>query len=244
MDEHSRSSRTVFDAEAQEEILEEIKDTPLEPSEMEESVDLAMEELDREREEEEESDLPEWDGTDSALVADDDAQEFEEPMSGIHISYCLRHEEIKTALRRSGVFRFSVRKMIIQSAVLLCVAGLFLATYLTAQIPRPETLVVAGVCAALTAAVWLMPEYQLAARARQLRSDKPVEAEIFPDEIKVGRGEGAWSIPLDGTSEYKEIDGLLVVVTPHKRCVAFPVRSIEPALLHDVVAMLAAGTEA
>ena len=163
--------------------------------------------------------------------------------SGIHISYQLSREEIKSALRTSGVFHFSRLKMIVQTVV-LGVAGLFfLLGYATAEKAYTENLIVAAVCVLLAAAVWFMPEYQLAARAKKLYTGQSVEAEIFPDVIKMGRGDGAWEIPLDGTSRYRKTDDLLMIITPEKRCAAFPVRAMSPAQADEIDARLTAGTD-
>ena len=59
-------------------------------------------------------------------------------------------------------------------------------------------------------------------------SGKTVIAEIFPDEIQIGEGEGAWTIPLDGTSWFQELEDLFVIRTPQNRLAVFPIRSIEP----------------
>lgn len=240
MDEHSRRGQTALDSETSRQILEKIGEMPRDADEVEAAVEQTIREVTEQAAEDD--GFPEWDGTDSAIVADKDATDFEEPLSGIHICYRLNREEIKKALRASGVLRVSRQKMIVQTVVLGLIGLFFLLSYLTAEQPRTVNLVVAAACLLLTGTVWFMPEYQLAARARQLCTDKSVEAEIFPDIIKIGSGEGAWEIPLDGTSEYRETDSLLMVITPQNRCVAFPLRSIEPALVHDIVAMLAAGT--
>jgi len=222
--------------------LQEIKETPLDADEAEEAVEQAIERAEAEREDFSEE-LPEWDGTDSAMVPDSDAAEFEEQLSGIRISYQLTKQEIKTVLRSSRIFRYSRRKMVIQTILLGLLLVFFLLSYLTATSPRPEQLTIAIVSAVMIGLVWGVPEYRLDALAKRQRSDIVVEAEIFPDIIKMGKDEGYWEVPLDGSSQFQETGGLLIITTPNKKCAAFPIRSIEPALLSDIIAMLAAGTD-
>ena len=222
--------------------LQETKETTLDADEAEEAVEQAIERADAEREESSEE-FPEWDGTDSAMVPDSDAAEFEEQLSGIRISYQLTKQEIKTVLRASRIFRYSRRRMVIQTVLFGLLFVFFLFGYLTASFPRPEQLTIAIVSAVMIGLVWGVPEYQLDALAKRQRSDIVVEAEIFPDIIKMGKDEGYWEVLLDGSSQFQEIGGLLIITTPHKKCAAFPIRSIEPALLSDIIAMLAAGTD-
>ena len=94
----------------------------------------------------------------------------------------------------------------------------------------------------LIGVIWLVPRQGMKMRARALADGKNIHVSIYPDEVVIGEGAGAWEIPLDGTSEIEEFDNMLVLFAKGDRMLCIPLRSIEPAVLPEVEAMLFAGS--
>ncbi|MFR1477717.1 MAG: hypothetical protein ACLSB9_19560 [Hydrogeniiclostridium mannosilyticum] len=69
-----------------------------------------------------------------------------------------------------------------------------------------------------------------------------VQMEIFPDEIVMGKGEGKWEIPLDGSCFREEYKNMILLHTAD-RLVLLPLRAVEPAVRAEVQGMVLSGTE-
>lgn len=183
-----------------------------------------------------------WDGTEVELVADRDAADYEEEFTGLKIRYMLTGEDLYACLKASNPFKTTGVRAGVQTAILAFFGILFFVTYFL-ESPRQVSSIVLGViCFGIIAAIWLVPYGSLKSRAKKMTTGKTVTAEIFPDEIQIGEGEGAWTIPLDGTSYFQELDDLFVIRTPQNLLAIFPIRSIEPAMLPEIQAMLMSGT--
>ncbi len=182
-----------------------------------------------------------WDGTQVELVADQDAADYEDDFTGLKIRYTLTEEDLYDCLKAANPFKTTGVRAIVQSAILALFGVLFCITYFIESPPVTSSLVFSGLCFLMIGVIWLVPHFALKSRAKKLYTGQPVTAEIFPDEIQIGEGEGAWKIALDGTSSYLELENLLVVRTPENRLAAFPIRSIEPAALPEIQAMLLSG---
>lgn len=183
-----------------------------------------------------------WDGTEVELVADHDAADYEEEFTGLKIRYMLTEEDLYACLKASNPFKTSGVRAGVQTAVLSLFGILFFVTYFLESPRQISSLVFGAICFALIAAIWIVPYGALKSRAKGMVTGKTVVAEIFPDEIQIGEGEGAWTIPLDGTSWFQELEDLFVIRTPQNRLAVFPIRSIEPAMLPEIQAMLMSGT--
>lgn len=213
-----------------------------EEKEIEDFLD-ASHQADLQEQEERREDEPDWDGSEAVLVADEDAADYEDELTGIKITYHLTEEDLYACLKSSGVFRTTGGRAVGETVLLAVFGVIFLLSYFLAEVHNPSNLWFAGLCAAVIAAVWLVPFFSLRSRARQQANARPIQAEFFPDEIHVGKGEGAWTIPLDGSCYFERLEGLLTILTPEGRMAAFPLRSIEPAVLPEVEAILMAGTQ-
>lgn len=181
-----------------------------------------------------------WDGTEAEYVADDDALAYEEPLTGIKLTYVLRHAEVFSCLKHMGFCKTTGRRAVIETVLLAVVCALFIASYFIYG--GANNLVLGIFCAVLIAVVWVVPRLGINARARELTTGKSVYVEIFPDAVEVGKGKNEWAIPLDSTSEYEEFDNMMVLFTPDGKLFTIPMRAVEPSVLPDVQAMLMAGT--
>ena len=181
-----------------------------------------------------------WDGTEAEYVEDDDAADYEEPLTGIKLTYVLKHAEVFSCVKRMGFCKTTGRRAVMESVVLGVVCVLFLVSYFLYG--AVQNIVLAAISALIIGVVWVVPRIGINARAKELTTGKTVYVEIFPDAVEVGKGKNEWAIPLDNTSEYEEFDNMMVLFTPDEKLFPIPMRAVEPSVLPDVQAMLIAGT--
>ena len=74
-------------------------------------------------------DNPEWDGSEAELVADDDAEEYEIPETGIKLSYSLTREEMFRCLYRSNMYKTKGNRAYAQTIVFVLASAAFFLTY-------------------------------------------------------------------------------------------------------------------
>lgn len=185
---------------------------------------------------------PQWDGSEAELVADEDAAEYEEQHTGIKLSYVLTRQEIYEALRRSGVFKHAGKRAVAESVFLFAFSLIFFFSGLTQGRQGENLLRLSVICLLLIGVLWFVPWRGLNARAKDLADGKKISLEIFPDALQIGRGDGYWEIPLDGSARLALLPRLMVLHFEDKLLI-IPLRSVEPAVLPEVHAMLVSGTE-
>ena len=136
----------------------------------------------------------EWDGSEAELVLDDDAADYEEPQTGVKLSYTLREEEVFHALGKSGFSKTLGRRAAAEGVVLALLAAWFFFQY--ARSGEGAVLFFGCIAVLALAAVALVPYLSRKKRAKEIcRNERiaHVEMEIYPDGIQIGRGEGAVS---------------------------------------------------
>ena len=72
---------------------------------------------------------PDWDGSESELVADDDAEEYEIPETGIKISYSLTENEMYKCLYHSRLYKTKGKRAVLQTVIFALAGVIFLLTY-------------------------------------------------------------------------------------------------------------------
>lgn len=183
---------------------------------------------------------PQWDGSESEFVEDDDAEEYEEKYAGIKLGYVLKKDEIMSCLKHTGMFKSNETKTIVEICLLFVLAIMFFVLFF---LTRKALNAILGVVSVVMAfAIYLMPRFFVGFNAEKLTTGKKLSVEIYPNEIKIDKGASSWSIPLDGTCFYEEFNDMLVLYLPQEKLFVIPMRAIEPDLLADVQAMIIAGT--
>ncbi len=186
---------------------------------------------------------PEWDGSESELVADDDAEEYEIPETGIKISYSLTSKEMYQCLYHSRMYKTKGSRAVFQSIVFGLAALAFFLTYWMTDSPyHPQNLFFGILCLVMIAVIWLVPRLHMKSLARIMANGKTIEAEIYPTHIDIGRDDGAWRIELDGSAEIAEFDSIIMIYTDNDRSFAIPERVIEPEVYNEIKAILLSGT--
>ena len=188
-------------------------------------------------------DNPEWDGSESELVADDDAEEYEIPETGIKISYIMTYDEMVKCLYHSDLYKTKGGRAIASSVIFGLAAIVFAVTYFTVGGQyKGMNLFFSIFCLVMILLIWLVPYLHIRSLARMMANGKTIEAEVYPDHIDIGSGSGAWSIELDGKPELLEFDNIMMIALPDGRNFAIPERVIEPEVFNEFKAILIAGT--
>jgi len=188
-------------------------------------------------------DNPEWDGSESGLVADDDAEEYEIPETGIKISFVMTKEEMYKCLYHSDLYKTKGTRAVISSVIFGIAAVVFaVACFTSGEATRSMNLFFSIFCLVMIVLVWLVPYLHIKSLAKVMANGKTVEAEVYPDHIDIGSGSGAWSIDLDGNCELLEFDNIFMICLKDGRNFAIPERVIEPEVYNEFKAILISGT--
>ena len=186
---------------------------------------------------------PDWDGSESELVADDDAEEYEIPETGIKISYSLTPDEMYKCLYHSRFYKTKGSRAVIQSIIFAFAGLIFLLTYFFTDSQYNQYNLFFGIlCFFMIAVIGLVPHFHMKSLARLMADGKTVDAEIYPTHIDIGKDDGAWSIELDGKAEIAEFDNIIMIYTDDEKSFAIPERVIEPEVYNEIKAILLSGT--
>ncbi len=189
------------------------------------------------------TDNPDWDGSESELVSDDDAEEYEIPETGIKISYSLTPEEMYKCLYHSRLYKTKGSRAVIQSIVFALAGTVFLLTYFFTDSQYNQYNLFFGIfCFLMIAVTGLVPRFHMKSLAKIMADGKTVDAEIYPTHIDIGKDDGAWTIELDGKAEIAEFDGIIMIYTDNEQGFAIPERVIEPEVYNEIKAILFSGT--
>ena len=192
----------------------------------------------------EDSKNPEWDGTETELVEDDDSAEYEIPETGIKLSYVLTQDEMYQCLYHSNSFKTKGARAVVQSIILALAAVIFFIAYFVGDNQYSGyNLFFAIISLVMIAVIWIVPHLHMKSMAKMLADGKTIEVEIYPTHIDIGRDDGAWSIELDGTSEIEEFDNIFMIFTQKGQNFAIPQRVIEPEFYNEIRAILLSGTK-
>ena len=185
---------------------------------------------------------PDWDGSESELVSDDDAEEYEIPETGIKISYSLTPDEMYKCLYHSRFYKTKGSRAVIQSIIFAFAGLIFLLTYFFTDSQYNQYNLFFGIlCFFMIAVIGLVPHFHMKSLARLMADGKTVDAEIYPTHIDIGKDDGAWSVELDGKAEIAEFDGIIMIYDDD-RSFAIPERVIEPEVYNEIKAILLSGT--
>jgi hypothetical protein len=182
-----------------------------------------------------------WDGTESELVLEEDAREYEGEVTGIKISYRLKHCEVEEFLKYSDFYKRSSKKQtrafIAEGIVLLFLFVQFLVTrdVLCLWLMFVPLLALLG--------VWIAPKMILRNISEKLYAGDKYDVEVFPDKIEViCNGVVKKEFPFDGSIRSEVNQTYIAVCSKTGEALVIPIRAIEPDFLFDVQAMIIAGT--
>jgi len=199
--------------------------------------------------EQDDSDYPSPKPEGSKLVSDP-GETFEEPQTGIELSYVLKQEEIYECLKRSSYLHMNKKTSILVMIALAALTIGFIAVGISTY--RSLFYFYAASCATLIVLLFVFPYQSNKMKSRALADGHTIRMSIYPDHIQVGRGVKRWDIPMDGSAEYTQIEDSLVLYVSEQddpkgklgqKMVIIPTRCIKPRNLPEVQAMIIAGTK-
>lgn len=190
---------------------------------------------------EEMEDNPLWDGSETELIADDDALIYEEQQTGIKLEYTLKYEEILSCLKLISGSEEKTKSTIIKTVILFILAIGFIIEF--AVLHSVMGLVLGILCIIMALAVKFVPSIIMSNTAREITTDKAMYVEVYPDNLVVGKNGVETEIPLDGSCKFKEFQNLFILFPEKGEMLAIPIRAIEPDFLADIQAILTAGTQ-
>lgn len=182
----------------------------------------------------------EWDGSESELVEDDDAAEYEEHHTGIKLSYTLKDKEIYSCLTHGSSYKNKKRRIIHQICILSILAVVFFCNYIFLHLTSSLIWSMVSILTAFIA--YGISRYDIKKQSRTLATGKIADVEIFPHAIVVTENGEEWEIALDGTLSFEEHDNMMLIYLNDGRVFIIPIRCIEPDFIADVQAMILAGT--
>ena len=159
----------------------------------------------------------------------------------VTVSYTLTEADYFNCLQSGRVFRTTGLRAVIETAILAVIGGGYLCSYLFIQHER-GSLLMACVCAAVIAVIWIVPNAAMHARAREQATNRPFAATIEPEQIRVAQGEQKWTIPLNGTFHCWETPALFVLENADRQMTALPKSAFSAAQQTELRALLQAHT--
>ncbi len=183
-----------------------------------------------------------WDGTESEIIADDEAEEFEEQFTGtgIKLDYTLKLKEVLDCLNEFSEIKIKTGKLVAETIILGLLIVLSMGAFFINH--SYSNVIVAIMAVILIILIWLVPILVVKNQAKDVIKRGSMYAEIYPDNIVVGTNGLELEIPLDGVCKFVEFKNIFVLFPPNSDMILIPMRVIEPELLADVHAMLIAGT--
>ncbi|WOC32291.1 MULTISPECIES: hypothetical protein [Caproicibacterium] len=193
---------------------------------------------------EDDDDTIRWDGSEAEMVADEDAEAYEETKTAVKISYQLTDEEVCRAFLHTSLNR--KRRLFLGGlAALAFVLSVVSFVYYGLQAPS-DSLVFGVLFAAAGAAVLVLPWLSVRRHARESNDHGEYTVKLYPDLIEAEHSGNMLEIPLDGTSVCEFYKGLVLLQFDREyiggSLLILPLRSVEPSVLADVEAILRSGT--
>lgn len=180
----------------------------------------------------------------------EEGSEYEEQKTGIELSYSLKEEEIYACLKSVSHIRVNSKGFRLGMVALAVFAVVFLVIGVSAN--HPLFFFYAASCLTALLVLIFFPYQNNKMRAHAAADGHTIYMAVYPDHIQLGRGIKRWNIPLDGSVEYAQFDGMMVLYVPEKddpkkkvgqRLVVLPIRCVKPKLLPEIQAMILSGTK-
>lgn len=185
-----------------------------------------------------------WDGSEAEMVADDDAEEYEETKTAVKIRYQLKDDEVCRAFVHTSM----TKKRQVLLGTLTTVAFIFsIVSFVLYRIQFASSSIMFGfLFAAVGIVVLVLPWFSIRKHAQDANDHSEYTLKIYPDMIEGEHSGKMLEIPLDGTSTCEFYKGLVLLHFGREyiggSLLIFPLRSVEPSILADVEAILRSGT--
>lgn len=182
-----------------------------------------------------------WEGEEAEIVADDDAEDYEDEETGIKIKYKLNSKEIKSFITHAESYKTNKKAQkkhtIVQGFILMAMLFVGIITqniyyFYLCLLPLLSFFI-----------IWASLLLNVRRISKKVFLNKELTLEIFPDKILICRGKIEQEIALDGSCDYEEYDNLITISSFSGTGVVIPIRAIEPEFRAEVQAMILAGAK-
>lgn len=162
--------------------------------------------------------------------------------SSIDLIYTLEEKEAYTALKKSGLYKTSGKRAVIENIIL----ALFAVFFFYGHFSNPGgwfNLVMGIVCVAFIIFINVVPAFDMKKQAKLSSQGKKLKMHLTPNKLTMSDGENSWSIPLDGSSKYKLVDDdrLILIITPERQMAVLPTRAIPRELTVEIQSRIFGG---
>lgn len=195
---------------------------------------------------EDDGDSIRWDGSEAEMVADEDAEEYEETKTAIKISYRLTDDEVCHAFVHAGMTpKRRTLLLVLAVAAFVCSIVSFV---LYGMQPAFGSLASGILLCAAGIVVLVLPWFSIRKHAKRANDHGEYTLKIYPDMIEGEHSGKMVEFPLDGTIACEFYKGLALIHFDREyiggSLLILPLRSVEPGVLADVEAILRSGTHA
>lgn len=162
--------------------------------------------------------------------------------AAIDLVYTLEEKEVFRALKKSGIYKTSGKRAIIED-IILFVFGLYFIFSFALDTSNYFYLVMGIICFVFMLLIYLVPTLDMKRQSKKQSGDRPIKMRLMTSKIILSDGEKEWTIPLDGTSKCRIIDeNLILIITPDKQLVVLPVRVIPREKTYEIQSRIFDGT--
>ena len=156
--------------------------------------------------------------------------------SHYEFSYTLTEQEIYDGLKKSGIYKTSGKRAVIESVIL----GVFFLFFVWAFLYKRKFFegVMAVVTLGVLLAVTFVPRHDMKKQAKTGRKD--IKLRLYHDQLYIDAGETSNAVALDGTTEIKllEKEKLLVLLLQGGGLLIIPLRGIPKEYRGQVTSQL------
>ena len=144
----------------------------------------------------------------------------------IDLIYTLDEKEAYTAIKKSGIYKNTGKRAIIENIVLAVFSFFFFYGQFSGSNEGWFNLIMGILCIVFIVVLNVIPAAAMKKQAKN--SSRELKMHLTVSKITMSDGKNTWGIPLDGTSRYKLVDNdkLILIKTPDRQLVVLPTRAI------------------
>ena len=161
----------------------------------------------------------------------------------IDLIYTLDEKEAYTAIKKSGMYKNTGKRAIIENIILAVFAFFFFYAYFANHTNGEGffNLVMGILCLVFIVVLNVIPI--TAMKKQSKNSSKELKMHLTVSKITMSDGKNTWGIPLDGTSRYKLVDDdkLILIKTPDRQLVVLPTRAIPREMTVEIQSRIFGG---
>lgn len=177
--------------------------------------------------------------SDSEIVVEDDNEGYKLTKTGINIKYVLSESEITEIFKHTEGYRknrsLQKRHTTIQSILFIVLLILWL---VFKNKYYGYLMIIPIICIFV---IWALPLLSIRRLAKEFFSGEEINAEVYPDKIKLKLKDKTREIKLNHSVKHEEIGGMILLYPEGESTVMIPIRAIDSKDLPDVQAMIFAG---